>query len=52
MLLELNHATGVDASNLPAKKGFIALKAKVDKLDINKLVNVTTSLINLKTKMI
>ena len=52
MLLELDHATGVDASNLPAKKDFIALEAKVDKLDINKLVNVTTSLINLKTKVI
>ena len=52
MLLKLDHATGVDASNLPAKKDFIALKAKVDKLDITKLVNVPTSLINLKTKVI
>ena len=31
-------------------QGFIALKAKVDKLDINELANVPTSLNNLKTK--
>ena len=30
---------------------FIALKAEIDKLDINKLVNVSTSLNNLKTKI-
>ena len=47
---ELDHATGVDTSDLAAKKDFIALKAEVDKLDINKLVNVPTSLNNLKTK--
>ena len=33
------------------KKEFIALKAEVDKLDINKLVNVPTSLNSLKTKV-
>ena len=33
------------------KKDFIALKAEVDKLDINKLVSVSTSLNNLKTKV-
>ena len=33
------------------KKDFIALKADVEKLDINKLVNVLTSLNNLKTKV-
>ena len=32
------------------KKKFIALKAIIDKLEINKLVNVSTSLNNLKTK--
>ena len=48
---ELNHATGVDTSDLAAKKGFIALKAEVEKLDIYKLINVTTSLNNLKTKV-
>ena len=34
---ELDHATGVDTSDLAAKKDFIALKAEVDKLGINKL---------------
>ena len=48
---ELDHATGVDTSDLAAKKYFIALKAEVNKLDINKLVNVPTSLNNLKTKV-
>ena len=43
---ELDHDTGVDASGLAAKKDFIALKAEVDKLDINKSVNVPTSLDN------
>ena len=45
---ELDHATGIDTSGLAAKKDFIALKAEVDKLDINKLVNVPTMLDNLK----
>ena len=48
---ELDHATRVDTSDLAAKKNFIALKTEVDKLDINKLVNVSTSLNNLKTKV-
>ena len=43
---ELGHVTGVDTSDLAAKKYFIALKGKVDKLGINKLVNVPTSLNN------
>ena len=34
---ELDHATGVDTSDLASKKDFIALKAEVDKLDISKL---------------
>ena len=46
----LDHATDVDTSDLAAKKDFIALKAEVDKLDISKLVNVLTSLNNLKTR--
>ena len=46
---ELDHATGADTSDLAAKKYFIALKAEVDKLVINKLVNVPTSLKSLKT---
>ena len=36
---------------MTAKNDFIALKAKVNKLDINKLVNVPTSLNNLNTKV-
>ena len=48
---ELAHATGFDTSDLATKTDFIALKAEVDKLDINKLTNVPTSLNNLKTKV-
>ena len=48
---ELEHATGIDASDLVAKKDFIALKAEVDTLNINKFVNVSTSLNDLKTKV-
>ena len=44
----LDHAIGVDTSDLAARKGFIALKAEVDKLSIKKVVNVSTSLNNLK----
>ena len=48
---ELKHAKGVDTFHLAAEKFFIVLKAEVDKLDINKLVNVPTSANNLKTKV-
>ena len=48
---ELEHATGVDRSDLAAKKGFVALTVEVNKLDINKLINLPTSLNNLKTKV-
>ena len=48
---KLDHATGADTSSLAAKRDFIALKAEADKLDIGKLVNVPTSLNNLKTKI-
>ena len=37
---ELELSTGIDTSDLVAWKDLIALKAEVDKLDINKLVNV------------
>ena len=47
----LKHATGVDTSNLATKIDFIALKAEVDKVDVNKLLNVPTSLNNLKSKV-
>ena len=36
---ELDYAKDIDTSDLAAKKYFIALKAKVDKLDINEIVN-------------
>ena len=41
--------TCVDTSNLVVKKIFIALKAKTDKLYIDKLVHVPAGLIDLKT---
>ena len=41
---ELKHATGVDISDLTVKKDFIDSKAESDKLDIDKLVNVRTTL--------
>ena len=46
-----DHATGINTSGLDAKKDFIALKAEVNKLDINKRVDVPISLNNLKTKV-
>ena len=49
---ELGYATGVGGCDLSAKTDFIALKAEVDKLDINKLVNVPTSLNNFLKKEI
>ena len=51
LLKKLYHAIGDDTSDLAAKKDFIALKAEVDKLDTNKLVNVLTSLNNLNTNI-
>ena len=48
---ELDHARGVDPSHLATKKDFIALKAELNKLDINKFVNAPTSLNNLKTNV-
>ena len=47
---ELEHAAGVDTSDLAANF-FFTLKPEVDVVDINKLVNVPTSLNNLKTKV-
>ena len=47
---EFDYATGVDTSDLAVKNFFFALKDEVDKLDINKLVNVPTSLNNSKQK--
>ena len=47
---ELEHASGVYTSDLATKKHFIALKTKVEKLDVNKLINVPTSLNNFLKK--
>ena len=44
---ELDHAICVDISDLGTKKDLVALKAEVDKQDIN----VQTSLNDLKTKV-
>ena len=51
ILKKLEHATVVDTSDLVTKKYFIDLKPEADKLDINKLVNVRTSLNNITTKV-
>ena len=51
LLKKTDHATGINTSGLDAKKDFIVLKAEVNKLDINKRVNVPISLNNLKTKV-
>ena len=48
---ELKDGALVDISNLAAKRDFIALKADIDKLDINEFVNVSICLITLKTKL-
>ena len=48
---ELEHADLADSSDVAARKDFIVLKAEVNKLDIDNLVNVSTSSNNLKTKL-
>ena len=48
---ELEDAKGVDTTDFAAKNDFFDLKAEVDKLDINIMVNVPTGLNNLKTKI-
>ena len=48
---ESEHATSADTSDLAAKKGFIVLKAEIDKLDITKLIDFLTSLNKLNMKV-
>ena len=48
---DLKLAAGIDTSKLAAKSGLVSLKAEVDKLDIDKLKSVPTSLSNLKSKV-
>ena len=45
------YGIGIDISDLTAKKYFIALKAEVDKLNINKMTNLSTGLNKLKNKV-
>ena len=49
---ELEHAKGIDTSDLAVKKNFVALKSELDKLGVNKFVNIPASLNNLKTKVL
>ena len=48
---KVEHATGIDTSDLTAKRDLIALKAEGNKLEINKVINVSISLNNLKTEV-
>ena len=48
---ELENVTGVYTSNLAAKRDFIVSKPEMDKLDVNKLLNVSTGLNSLKIKV-
>ena len=48
---DLKTATGVDTSKFVEKVDLANLKSNVDKLDIDKLKNVTTNLSNLKSKV-
>lgn len=43
---ELNDTIGVDTSTFAAKRYFIALKAKVEKVDIDKLKSVPNGFTN------
>ena len=45
------NATGVDASKFPKKDELASLKSNVNTLDIDKMKNVPTNLINLKNKV-
>lgn len=51
LLKKFDSAAGVDTFNLDAKRNFVALKDEVNKLDINKLIDVLSDLNNLKTKV-
>ena len=46
----MKDASGVDMSNLAAKRNLVALEANIDKLDINKLNNDLSGLNNWKIK--
>ena len=48
---DLKNVTGVDTSKFAKKVDLASLKSNVDKLDIDQLKNVPTSLSNLKSKV-
>ena len=48
---DFKNATGVDTSKFAKKVDLASLKSFIDKLDIDKLKNVPTSLSNLKSKL-
>ena len=48
---EVEHVKGIDTFGLAGEQDVIALKAEIGKLGINKLINVPTSLNNLKVKV-
>ena len=48
---ELDRASGVETSETSVQRYFITLKAEINKLDINRLVNIPASLNNSKTKV-
>ena len=48
---DLKNATGVDTSKFAKKVDLASLKSNVEKLGIDKLKNVPTSLSNLKSKV-
>ena len=48
---DLKNAAGVDISKFAKKVDLASLKSNIDKLDIDKLKNVPTSLSNLKSKV-
>ena len=48
---DLKHATGIDTSKLAAKSDPVSLKTEVDKVDVEKLINIPTNLGNLKIKV-
>ena len=49
--IDLKNATGVDTSEFVKKNDLVNLKSDTDKLDIDKLKNVSTNLSNLKSKV-
>ena len=49
--IKLKDAASVNTCNISVKSDFIVLKAEVNKLDVNKLFYISTSLNNIKAKI-